>query len=104
VRAAAKEAEGVYCTICGGMVTQAPGVRRISIDGIETGITGLDECIASVRALGLADDAAVWEELLVRLAKGNYIPTKKREAYGVSLLEEYRRAGGARLSPSPRRP
>jgi hypothetical protein len=29
----------------------------------------------------------------VRLAKGNYIPTKKREAYGAALLGEYRRAG-----------
>jgi len=93
VRETAKEDEGVYCTICGGMVSQAPGVRRIAIDGIETGLTGLDECIAAVKALGLADDGAIREELLVRLAKGNYIPTKKREAYGAALLEEYRRAG-----------
>jgi hypothetical protein len=83
--------EGVYCTICGGMVSQAPGVRKIPIDGIETGITGLDECIAAVRALGIADDAAIRDELLVRLAKANYIPTKKREAYGAALLAEYRR-------------
>lgn len=88
----AKEDEGVYCTICGGMVSQAPGVRRIPIDGIETGITGLDEVIATVRALALPDDAAIREELLARLAKGNYIPTKKREAYGAALLTEYRRA------------
>jgi hypothetical protein len=89
----AKEDEGVYCTICGGMVTQAPGVRRIPIDGIETGITGLDECIAAVRALGLSDDGAITEELLSRLAKGNYIPTRKREAYGAAILAEYHRAG-----------
>lgn len=87
-----REDEGVYCTICGGMVSQAPGVRRIPIDGIETGITGLDEVIATVRALALPDDTAIREELLVRLAKGNYIPTKKREAYGAALLAEYRRA------------
>ena len=91
MRGLAKEDEGVYCTICGGMVSQAPGVRKVAIDGMETGITGLDECIAAVKALGLADDAAIREELLVRLAKGNYIPTKKREAYGAALLEEYRR-------------
>lgn len=93
MRATAREDEGVYCTICGGMVSQAPGVRKLAIGGIETGITGLDECIAAVRVLGLADDAAIREELLVRLAKGNYIPTKKREAYGAALLAEYRRAG-----------
>ena len=75
------------------MVSNAPGVRRIPIDGIETGITGLDECIAAVNALGLADDAAVTAELLARLAKGNYIPTKKRAMYGAALLAEYRRAG-----------
>ena len=86
-----KEDEGVYCTICGGMVTEAPGVRRIPIDGIETGITGLDECIAAVRALGLGDDGAVARELLARLSKGNYIPTKKRDAYAAALLEEYGR-------------
>jgi hypothetical protein len=63
------------------------------IDGLETGVTGLDECIAAVRALGLTDEAAIREELLVRLAKGNYIPTKKREAYGAALLREYRRTG-----------
>ena len=89
----ANENEGVYCTICGGMVSQAPGVRRIPINGIETGLAGLDECIAAVKALNLADDAAVTEELLARLAKGNYIPTKKRAVYGAALLAEYRRAG-----------
>lgn len=89
----ANENEGVSCTVCGGTVNQAPGVRRIRNDGIETGITGLDECIATVRALDLADDAAITEELLVRLAKGNYIPTKKRAVYGAALLAEYRRAG-----------
>jgi hypothetical protein len=75
------------------MVSQAPGVRKIPIDGIETGITGLDECIAAVKALGIADDGAIREELLARLARGNYIPTKKREAYGSAILEEYRRSG-----------
>ena len=93
MRETAKEDEGVYCTICGGMVGQAPGVRKVVIDGIETGITGLDECIAAVKAMGLADDTAIREALLVRLGKGNYIPTKKREAYGAALLEEYRRTG-----------
>ena len=93
MRATAKEDEGVYCTICGGMVSQAPGVRKLAIDGIETGITGLDECIAAVRCSGSPTTAAIRGGLLVRLAKGNYIPTKKREAYGAALLAEYRRAG-----------
>jgi hypothetical protein len=74
------------------MVSLAPGVRKIPIDGIETGITGLDEVISTVKALALPDDAAIREELLTRLAKGNYIPTRKRDAYGDALLAEYRRA------------
>ena len=87
----AKEDEGVYCTICGGMVSQAPGVRRIPIDGIETGITGLDECIAAVKGLNLDSDEAIARELLARLTKGNYVPTRKRDAYAAALLAEYRR-------------
>lgn len=87
----AKEDEGVYCTICGGMVSQAPGVRRIPIDGIETGITGLDECIAAVRGLNLDSDEEIARELLARLTKGNYVPTRKRDAYAAALLAEYRR-------------
>ncbi|MEN6342898.1 MAG: NAC family transcription factor [Methanospirillum sp.] len=91
MRTTAKEDEGVYCTICGGMVTQAPGVRRIPIDGIDTGIAGLDECIAAVKMLGLSDDGAISEELVSRIGKGTYIPTRKREAYAAAFLAEYKR-------------
>ncbi|HOV68131.1 MAG TPA: NAC family transcription factor [Methanoregulaceae archaeon] len=85
-----KEEEGIYCTICGGMVSQAPGVRQVTIDGKPTGITGLDECIAVVRTLGLKSDAEIAEALLDRLSKGNYIPTRKRDAYAAAILAEYR--------------
>ncbi len=89
-----KDEEGVYCTICGGMVSQAPGVRQVLIDGKATGITGLDECIAVVRDLELGSDAEIVAELLARLSKGNYIPTRKREAYGSAVLAEYRASTG----------
>ncbi|KAF5041076.1 hypothetical protein DSECCO2_526800 [anaerobic digester metagenome] len=89
-----KEEEGVYCTICGGMVSQAPGVRQVLIDGKPTGITGLDECIAVVRELGLNTDAEIADALLARLSKGNYVPTRKREAYAAALLAEYRASTG----------
>ena len=78
------------------MIRQAPRVRRVPIGGIETGITGTDECIAAVKALDPVGDAAVTEELLARLAKGNYIPTKKRAVYGPALFAEIRRAGWVR--------
>lgn len=74
------------------MIRQAPRVRRVPIGGIETGITGPDECIAAVKALDPVGDAAVTEELLARLAKGNYFPTNERAA----LLAEIRRAGCVR--------
>lgn len=89
-----KDEEGVYCTICGGMVSQAPGVRQVLIDGKATGITGLDECIALVRELGLNSDAEITDALLSRLSKGNYIPTRKREVYAAALLAEYRASTG----------
>ncbi len=64
-------------------------MRRVPIDGIATGITGPDECIAAVKVIDLYGDAAVTGELLARLAKGTYIPTKKRTA----LLAEIRQVG-----------
>ena len=46
-----------------------------------------DEAAVDVTA---PDSVGRW---LARLAKGNYIPTRKRAAYGTALLAEYRRAG-----------
>jgi hypothetical protein len=44
-----------------------------------------------VKKLKLADDNAITEELLKRTTALNYVPTRKKEVYGVALLAEYRR-------------
>jgi hypothetical protein len=71
------EKEGDYCTICGGIRPDAIKIRTIPVDGKDTGINQLD--------------AAIRAELLRWAGEFNYIPTKKREAYGDALLAEYRK-------------
>jgi hypothetical protein len=87
------ETDGYYCTICGGIPPDKISIRRIPIDGIETGIDRLDWIIAEVRKLNLADDTVITEELLKRTRALNYIPTKKEAKYGEALLREYRNPG-----------
>lgn len=87
------ETDGYYCTICGGIPPDRISIRRIPIDGIETGIDRLDWILAEVRKLQLADDAAITEELLKRTRALNYVPSKKAGAYGEALLREYRHTG-----------
>lgn len=82
--------DGVYCTICGGMVPGGDNIKKIDIDGIITGINMLSQIIQDVRKDPPATDAAVTEELLKRTEKFNYIPSKKRESYGRALLREYK--------------
>lgn len=87
------ETDGYYCTICGGIPPDRISIRRIPIDGIETGLDKLDWIIAEVRKLQLSDDAVITEELLKRTRALNYVPTKKAAKYGEALLKEYKSAG-----------
>ena len=82
--------EGKYCTICGGIPPSEIGIRRILIDGKETGIDKLDWILGEVAKLRPATDDAIREELLKRVREFNYVPTKKADAYGEGLLREYR--------------
>jgi len=86
------EKEGDYCTVCGGIRPDAIKIKTVLVDGKETGINQLDFIIAGVRDLHLEDDAAVRAELLKWAVEFNYIPTKKREAYGDALMREYKGA------------
>jgi hypothetical protein len=83
--------DGYYCSICGGIPPDKIKTKKILIDGKETGIDQLDWIIEEVRKLHLTDDAAITEELLKRTMALNYVPTKKKEAYGAALLEDYRK-------------
>ena len=87
------ETDGYYCTICGGIPPDKISIRRIPIDGIDTGIDRLDWIIAEVKKLQLSDDEAITEELLKRTRVLNYVPSKKAAKYGEALLREYHLQG-----------
>ena len=88
---AGDDKDGYYCTICGGIPPDKIKTKKVLIDGKETGIDQLDWILAEVKKLKLADDNAITEELLKRTMALNYVPTKKKEVYGVALLAEYRK-------------
>ena len=83
--------DGEYCTICGGIPPDRIDTKRIMIDGKETGIDHLDFILDNVRELHLSRDSEIAEEILKRVNKFNYVPTKKEAEYSRALLEEYRR-------------
>jgi len=83
--------DGYYCSICGGIPPDKIKTKMILVEGKETGIDQLDWIVTEVRNLRLSDDAAITEELLKRMQALNYVPTKKKEAYGAALLAEYRK-------------
>lgn len=82
--------EGTYCTVCGGIVPEGPSIRKILIDGKETGIDKLDFILDDVAALGLTREQEIGEALLKRVMAFNYVPTKKKDVYAAALYEEYR--------------
>jgi hypothetical protein len=86
----ADDKEGVYCRVCGGIVPEGTTVRRILIDGKETGIDKLDFILGEVAALGLSNEQAIKDELLKRVKVFNYVPTKKTDVYASALYEAYR--------------
>jgi hypothetical protein len=88
---AGDDKDGYYCSICGGIPPDKIKTKQILIDGKETGIDQLDWILAEVKKLKLSDDNAITEELLKRTMALNYVPTKKKEEYGVALLDEYRK-------------
>lgn len=84
------EKDGYYCTICGGIPPDQIKIKRIAIDGKETGIDRLDWILRDVSGLGLMGDEDVTEALVLRVRQFNYIPTKKLQEYRAALLREYR--------------
>jgi hypothetical protein len=89
---AGDDKDGYYCSICGGIPPDKIKTKKVLIDGKETGIDQLDWILAEVKKLKLADDNAITEELLKRTMALNYVPTKKKEVYGVALLAEYKKS------------
>lgn len=65
-------------------------VQKITVDGIETGLTGLENAIMYVKGLNLFDEEKIKEELLIKIKElGNYITPSKEKSYKNALFEEY---------------
>ena len=84
------EKEGYYCTICGGIPPDQIKIKKIPIDGKETGVDRLDWILQDVLALNLTNDEKITDEIVKRVRKFNYIPGRKMARYREALLREYR--------------
>ncbi len=82
--------DGYYCTICGGIPPDQIKIKKIVIDGKETGIDRLDWILLDVYRRKFPDDATITDELVKRVRQFNYIPTKTMAEYRAALLREYR--------------
>ena len=67
-------------------------IRQVKINGIMTGITMLDECIAEVRAQNYGSETEIRAALLKKIRIYNYIPKGVEEEYARALMEEYKKA------------
>jgi hypothetical protein len=67
-------------------------IRQVKINGIMTGITMLDECIAEVRAQNYGSETEILAALLKKIRIYNYVPKGVEEEYTRALIEEYKRA------------
>lgn len=83
--------DGVYCTICGGIVPERIKIKRIPIDGKETGIDRLEWILLDVANMNLSEEERIVDEIVKRARRFNYIPTRKMPAYREAFLREYRR-------------
>ena len=98
--------DGTYCTICGGIPPDQIKIKKIVIEGKETGIDRLDWILRDVYRRNLTGDETITDELISRVRQFNYIPTKKMAEYRAALLREYRmlRPGDIRLQEDPEDP
>lgn len=83
------EQDGYYCTVCGGIPPDRIKIKKIPIDGKETGIDRLDWILLDVANMGLANEERITDEIVKRVRQFNYIPTKKMAEYRKALLREY---------------
>lgn len=87
--------DGYYCPICGGIPPDQIKIKRIAIEGKDTGIDRLDWILQEVANLHLSRDDEIADELVKRVLQFNYIPSKKMPEYREALLREFRMLGPA---------
>jgi len=67
-------------------------ITQIRVAGSSVGIIGLKSVIKDMaQAYGDGPDSETREELLSRLSKRNYVPSKVREDYGKAFLKEFKK-------------
>lgn len=64
-------------------------IRMVTINGIPTGITMLDEVISEVKEMSLPSDQLIREMLLKKVKVHNYIPKTVEEAYIKAIFAVY---------------
>ncbi len=82
--------DGNYCTICGGIPPDQIKIKKIPIEGKETGIDRLDWILLDVYRGNFTNDEIITDELEKRVRQFNYIPTKKIAEYREAFLREYK--------------
>jgi hypothetical protein len=87
---AGDEKDGYYCTICGGIPPDQIKIKKVLIDGRETGIDRIDWILLDVMALGLTDEEQITDEIVKRVRRFNFIPGLKEAEYRKALFREYR--------------
>ncbi len=100
------EKDGYYCTICGGIPPDQIKIKKIPIEGKETGIDRLDWILLDVAGLKCTNDEIITDEIIKRVRQFNYIPTKKMNQYREALLREYKMLsqGDTRLQKRQEKP
>jgi len=75
-----------------------PDITQVAIGrGLKVGITGLQEAIEAVRALGARPEAEITQALLDKLKPRNYIPVPALEDYKQAFLREFKKALGEQV-------
>ena len=87
------ENDGYYCTICGGIPPDKIRIKKILVDGKDTGIDHLDWILREVYELDLTDDTEIIEEITRRVRQFNYIPSKKMTEFQQAFLREFKKHG-----------
>jgi hypothetical protein len=83
------EKDGYYCSICGGIPPDQIKIKKIPVEGKDTGIDRLDWILQDVLSLHLTSDEAITDELVKRVQQFNYIPSKKMPEYREALIREF---------------
>lgn len=63
--------------------------KKIWVGGHNIGVSNWSTVVAEIEAMKLEDNDRIADELLKRVEKNDFVPSRKRKEYRVALLEEY---------------